>query len=226
MRHTLIFIVSVGIATGALLGADIAPAVRTLQVHPSLPPLEIRLLPAPEPTEASPSPHLIGRVEITHRGETEPFQTLEVTGYGSPAQLVSFSRFEDANFDGYADLLLGNDGGAKWVGYEVYVYDPESGTFVQNQLSHEMSKHLGGLSLTFHAATRELVVTHLSFGCQNGFVGSETFAIQGSSLRIVEEQDYLLTQEGCYAVKLRSQDTGGLEEVSRERVPNLDRTSE
>ena len=224
MRRAMSLIASLGIATGALLGAVTAPAVRTLQVHPGLPPLEIRLLPAPEPTEASPSPHLIGRVEISHRGEVEPFQTLEVSGYGSPSQLVSFSRFEDANFDGYADLLLGNDGGAKWVGYEVYIYDPESGTFVHNQLSHEMSKHLGGLSLALHPATQELVVTHLPFGCQNGFVGSETFAIQGSSLRIVEEQDYQLTHEGCYAVKLRPRDTGGLEEVSRERVPDLDRT--
>jgi hypothetical protein len=112
------------------------------------------------------------------------------------------------------------------VGYEVYLYDPASGSFVRNPLSREMSKQLGGQSLELHPATRELVVTHLPFGCQNGFVASETFTIQGESLRKVEQQDHLLTREGCYAVKRRTRDTGGLEEVSRSRVPDLERTSE
>src|SRR3954462_10063200 len=107
MRRAMTVIASLG--AGALIGADTAPAVRLLQVHPGLPPLEVRIVPEPEDTGNE--PHRIGQVELARRGESKPFQTLEVTGTGSPRQLASFSRFEDANFDGYADLLLGHDGG-------------------------------------------------------------------------------------------------------------------
>jgi hypothetical protein len=225
MRHALMLAAAtLGIAAGALIAAETPPAVRTLQVHPGLPPLAIRILPAPEPASAGTS-HLIGRVEISHPGEAKPFQTLEVTGDGSAQQLAAFSRFEDVSFDGYTDLLLANGGGAKWMGYEVFVFDPASGSFVQNELSREMSRQLGGQNLELHRAEKEIVVTHMAFGCQNGFVQSETFAVRGSSLRKVEQQDDLRTPQGCYAVKRRSRDAGSLEEISRQRVPELDRTS-
>ncbi len=223
MHRALILIACLGMGAGALIGAETSPAVRLLQVHPGLPPLEIRIHPGPEDT--SNELHRIGRVEIARRGDSQPFQTLDVTGNGSPRQLVSFSRFEDVNFDGYADLLLGHDGGAKWVGFEIYFYDPVSGSFVQNELSREMSEHLTGQSLDFHRDTGEIELTQLPVGCQNGFVASETFVLQGSHLRKVGQTDHLRTPEGCYAVKRRLRDGGGLAEVSRERVPDLDHNS-
>ncbi|HEX4960213.1 MAG TPA: hypothetical protein VF173_05195 [Thermoanaerobaculia bacterium] len=190
--------------------------MRLLKVHPGIE-LELRILPNPSPSSAT-EPHPIGRVEITRRGESKPFQTLEVTGNGSSRELASFSRFEDVNFDGYADLLLGHDGGAKWVGYEVYLYDPASGTFVQNDLSRDMSERLTGQTLAFERATATIRLTHLPVGCQNGFVASETFVIQGAHLKKVEQEDDLRAKDGCYAVTRRVRDGGGMEEVSRERV--------
>lgn len=91
MRHALMFAATLGIAAGALITAETARTVRTLQVHPGLPPIAIRILPAPEPASAGTSPHLIGRVEISRRGEAKPFQTLDVTGYGT-GRLEEISR--------------------------------------------------------------------------------------------------------------------------------------
>ncbi|HSS48236.1 MAG TPA: hypothetical protein VLX28_04760 [Thermoanaerobaculia bacterium] len=223
MRCALVVIAALGIGAGALAGANTAPDVRLLQVHPGLLPLEVRILPESASADARNQPHRIGRVEISRRGESKPFQTFEVTGY-DPERLRSFSRSEDANFDGYADLLLCHDGGAKWGGYEIYFYDPKSGFFIQNELSRDMSEHLTGNSLDFHRATGEIELTHLPVGCLNGFVASETFVIQGSHLRKTGETVHLRAKEGCYAVTRRTRDGGGMEEVSRERMPELDRT--
>jgi hypothetical protein len=225
MRYAMIFIACLGMGAGATLGAGTTSSVRLLQVHPGLQPLEIRILPGPPSEDTGRETHRIGQVEIVRRGESKPFQTLVITGNGIPRQLASFSRFEDVNFDGYADLLLGHDGGAKWVGYQIYFYDPASGSFVQNELSREMSERLAGQTLELHRTAGEIELTHLPFGCQNGFVASETFVLQGSRLRKIEERDHLRTKEGCYAVKRRLRDGGGMEEVARERVPDLDRVS-
>jgi len=159
----------------------IPPFVKTVELHSGLPPLEIRVTPAAA-SEAPAAP--LGRVEISRQGEPRPFQTITVTGEGYPVRLT-FSRFEDANFDGYTDLLLGNAGGAKWTGYEVHFYDPGSGTFVQNGLSREMSEHLRGNGLRFHRATRKIEVDYLVFGGQKQPV-AETYVIEGDHLRRTE----------------------------------------
>jgi hypothetical protein len=196
------------------------PFVKTVQVRPGMPPLEVRITPGPPSEREGTTPYPIGRIEISRQGEPKPFQTLAVTG-NSPHDLT-FSRFEDANFDGYADLLLGHDHGAKWEGYEIHFYDPASGTFVENDLSREMSGQLRGQELRFHPATREIELTSLVFGCQDRPV-AEKLVIQGSHLRTVERTDRVRTQEGCYVVTLRARGDGVMEEVSRRRIPQLDR---
>jgi hypothetical protein len=150
------------------------PSAQVLEVHPGLPPLEFRILPGPPsqnawniPRDQAKDPHWIGHVKITRKGEKKPFQTIRVLGYGSPMDLDR-SRFADVNFDGYTDLLLGHDGGAIWEGYEIYFYDPASGSFIQNALSREMSEKLAGHNLDFHPEKKEIVVTH--------FLGSSSYS--------------------------------------------------
>jgi hypothetical protein len=199
---------------------QVAPFVKTVQAHPGMPPFAVRITPGPPSAKEGTTPYPIGRVEISRQGEPKPFQTLTVTG-NSPHDLT-FSRFEDANFDGYADLLLGHDHGAKWEGYEIHFYDPASGRFVENDLSREMSEQLRGQNLYFPPATREIELTFLVFGCQDRPV-AEKLVIQGSHLRTIERTDRVRTQEGCYVVTLRAGNDGALEEMSRRRIPELDR---
>jgi hypothetical protein len=197
----------------------VPPFVKTVEVHPGLP-FEVRVLPTPvQSGEVGNGPHRIARVEVYRRGRSKPLQTLEVTGYSTPFYL-QFSRFEDANFDGYADLLIGNDGGAKWSGYQVFLYDPASGTFVENALSRELSEHLGGQELEFHRLDGEIEVSHLVFGCQSAPV-TETFEVKDSHLRQVQRQDLVREKDGCYRVTRRALD-GGLREIYRQRVPERD----
>jgi hypothetical protein len=227
MRRILIPIVLLGIA--ATLGAAAAPGqqppeerippfVKTVELHPGLPPLEIRVIPA-APSEDPKAP--LGRVEIYRQGEPGPFQTITVTGEGYPIRLT-FSEFEDANFDGYTDLLLCNTGGAKWGGYAIYFYDPGSGTFRQNGLSREMSERLQGNGLEFDRAAGEIRVAHLIFGCPEKFPVTETFVIQGGHLRRTGQEDLVRGEDGCYKVTRQILPNGAMEEISRERAPEHD----
>jgi hypothetical protein len=213
---------TIGAATAFAAGPvpvdPVLPFVKTVEVQAGLPPFEVRVLPAPS-ADAGSGPHPVAHVEIYRGGEQKPLQTLEVTGHGTPFYL-QFSRFEDANFDGYADLLIGNDGGAKWSGYQVFLYDPVSGTFVENALSRELSEHLGGQELEFHPIDREIEVSHLVFGCPSAAV-TETFAIEQSHLRQVQRQDLVRERDGCYRVTRRVLD-GGLQEIDRRRAPERD----
>ncbi len=221
MRHIWKLIVLLGLT--ATLGADDQPApfVKTVELHPGLPPLEIRVIPA-EPSEDPKAP--LGRVEISRQGEPKPFQTITVTGEGYPIHLT-FSEFEDANFDGYTDLLLCNEGGAKWGGYAVYFYDPGSGTFRQNGLSREMSERLRGNGLEFDRDAREIRVAHLIFGCPENVPVSETYVIERGHLRQTGQEDLVRGEgeEGCYKVTRRILPGGALREVSRQRAPDQDR---
>lgn len=197
----------------------IPPFAKTVEVHPGLPPLEIRVIPA----AASEDPKApLGRIEISRQDDPAPFQTITVTGEGYPLHLT-FSEFEDANFDGYTDLLLCNRGGAKWGGYAIYFYDPVSGTFVQNGLSREMSERLQGNGLEFDRATGEIRVAHLVFGCPEKVPVSETYVIEGDHLRRTGLEDLLRGEDGCYRVTRRILPGGALREVSRQRAPDRDR---
>jgi hypothetical protein len=227
-----VVIVLIGlIGMGLAPDEPVAPLVETVQVHAGMPVFEVRILPGPPsqaawnlPAEAQIRPHPIGRVEITRRGEAKPFQTITVTGLGSPYNLQS-TRFDDANFDGYADLLLGNEGGAKWGGYAIYFYDPASGSFVETALSREMSEQLEGNEMTFQPATRTIEVGRLIDGCQDAGPVIETFAFQGGHLRRTGQTDLVQAKEGCYEVT-RLFFAGGVKEVGRRRAPERDGTME
>lgn len=223
MRHIWMSISLFGLAA-AVFGQpveEVKPFVRIVEVHPGLPPFEVRVFPL-EPPAGSPSlwtePHPVGRVEVYRKGRPEPLQTFQVSGYATPFYL-QFSRFEDANFDGYADLLIGNDGGAKWGGYEVYLYDPVSGSFVQNGLSREMSEQLRGNGLLFHRDAGEIELGLLVAGCQENVPVTQTYVIDGGHLRRIRQEDLVRGEDGCYRVTREVLPGGATKEVSRVRAP-------
>ncbi len=216
-----------GGAAGAATDEPVAPFMETVRVHAGLPPFEVRIIPGPPsqaawnlPPDEQTLPHPIGRVEITRRGEAKPFQTIEVTGLGSPHHLLA-SRFDDANFDGYTDLLLGNDGGAKWSGYAIYFYDTANDVFVETALGREMSRQLEGNEMTFRPDTGTIEVYRLIEGCQAAGPVAKQFILEEGHLRKMGQTDLVRTTEGCYEVT-RLFFAGGVKEVGRRRAPERD----
>ena len=72
-----------------------------------------------------------------------------------------------------------------------------------------------------HPQEEPFRITYLPLGCQGGFVASETFAIQDSSLARSKRR-LSRAKEGCYGAPAAR--TCRMEEVFRQRVPDLDRT--
>jgi len=198
-------------------GAGPLPATVRVRVARDLPPLEIRLLPPTggAATAGAAEPHEIGRLEIARPGEPAAFQTIVVRGTGGAESLARLSRLEDANFDGYADLLVASDEGGKGIGYDFYLFDPPSGTFVQDDLAREMSARLQGDSLELQRITGGIALRQKTAGCQTGFIWLERFVVEGGHLVKVEEQEQLQTPGGCFAVQRRRSPGGGLVEISR-----------
>jgi hypothetical protein len=120
-------------------GREIAYQVR---VHDGLPVYRIRLLPD-QPgtdTDSASEPRHVGRVEISLAGSPAVLQTIEVESRHGARHFTAFFDVKDVNLDGYADLAFWSDGGAKWGSYTWWLFDPASGRFVRNALSHDLDQ--------------------------------------------------------------------------------------
>jgi len=194
-------------AGGRLFNAGPPPVTARVRIARDLPPLEIRLLPPAGPQES-------GVLELSRPGEPAAFQTIAVRGPGGTERLARFTRVEDANFDGYADLLVASDGGADWVGYEFYFFDPAHQSFVQDDLAHEMSARLRGSELEIQRITGGITLRRRDEGCRTGFVWLERFIVEDGHLAKVEEQEHREEKEGCFVVQ-RRRSPGGMVEIAR-----------
>ena len=92
-------------------------------------------------SDANESPIGISRIEIRRGKEKRILQTIMGKEIADSDDQFDNYRFgtEDMNFDGYLDLLLevGNEGSGGAM-YEVWLYDPKSGTFKANQELEEL----------------------------------------------------------------------------------------
>ena len=72
------------------------------------------------------------RARLEVRGEGgRVIQTLRVRGKIGWDQFLTNARLLDVDFDGYADLLLLREFGAKWGEYDVWRWSPEAHRFVE-----------------------------------------------------------------------------------------------
>jgi hypothetical protein len=67
---------------------------------------------------------------------------------------VTDLKATDLDFDGLPDILARRDGGAKWVTYCVWLFDPTQGRFIQDALSHQMEELA---NLTVDPGRRQIV---------------------------------------------------------------------
>ncbi len=80
---------------------------------------------------------------IVLRGDdtTKPTQVLTIPRNSWQADsLANTFDVHDINFDGYADIGVAEDGGAKWASYQYWVFDPKSGMFISSTLTEEFRK--------------------------------------------------------------------------------------
>lgn len=92
-------------------------------------------------------------------------------------------RVEDVNFDGYLDIAVVTDFGAKWAGFKYWLYDPKTGRYVSNHLTRQLSKLWAG-EILFDRPTRTVSVRNYVF---DGVV-HEVFKVNHNHLILLQQE--------------------------------------
>ena len=81
-----------------------------------------------------------------------------------PINFASTFKAYDINFDGYLDFAVLAEFGAKWGRELWWIYDPDTGRFVQNQLARELGD-LKTNGYQIDSQKHEIIAENLMFGC-------------------------------------------------------------
>jgi len=102
----------------------------------------------------------IADIEVARCSDARNIQTLPVAGYDQPLTAHSLQA-EDINFDGYLDIGVRVEYGAKWVSESFWVFDPAAGKFVENDLTRQL-RELRPNGYQFDARNHEIRIPHLT----------------------------------------------------------------
>jgi len=142
-----------------------------LWVRPGGPAFRIRVLPGWQHGGAYEKPWQhdgvlvhAGDLEVARCTDGKRLQLLPLMAW-QPLNFAPTFEAEDINFDGYADLSILTEYAGGWLGRSYWVYDPGSGTFVENELTRELGEKWRGSIIGFDAKKREISKCFLMPGC-------------------------------------------------------------
>jgi hypothetical protein len=93
--------------------------------------------------DAGAAPSHAGDIEVASCQDGKRLQLLPIIAYQALNFGASF-QVDDFNFDGYLDFSVLTEFGAKFGSRSYWVYDPDSGLFVQNELTRELGENCLG----------------------------------------------------------------------------------
>lgn len=108
-----------------------------------------------------------------------------------PGEIPLFFTVQDINFDGYADIGIAVEGGAKWGSYQYWVYDKEIQSFVTAHITEEFRK-LRFNAIKFDKEKKQIKVG----GFLNGIEGSwvEIYQYEKGDLRLIDRQEKMFVE--------------------------------
>src|SRR5260370_39157383 len=90
----------------------------------------------------------------------------------------------DVNFDGYLDIAVLRDAGAKWMRRDYYVFDPSSGRFVTNALTDDLAQ-VKSSRIVLNHETEEIRAPFFKGRC----TGEDIYRVENGRLEKIQEQD-------------------------------------
>ncbi len=91
----------------------------------------------------SPNPVRAGEIEVARCQDGARLQLIPIMAM-QPIDFAATFGAQDINFDGYLDFSVLTEFAAKFGSSSYWVYDPDSGLFVQNELTHELGENCLG----------------------------------------------------------------------------------
>jgi hypothetical protein len=172
-----------------------------IQIHPKLPAYVFHLIPDLKSESVLRRRNLgrrssIGNIEISEGVSSRPQQVINVKTWSEASWLINSFMAEDVNFDGYLDILVADDFGAKWESHKIWLFEKRSGKFIANNLT----KELGALrtnKLNFHPESKTIHAHYLNLDA--GRIG-EVYRIAGGHLVLVQVDERQRDRTGAWVV--------------------------
>jgi hypothetical protein len=105
---------------------------------------------------------------------------------------------KDINFDGYLDIATLDDYGAKWSGFNYWLFDKRSGRFITNSLTTEL-RTLEFNEMTLYPETKEIHTTQIPSVC----LAKKIHKVVNGRLVLMYSEEPRLEGEGEDFCKLR-----------------------
>jgi len=178
---------------GLQRGSGLETVEFAVEISPRLRPYLIRLIPGKD-TRWSEKPRFVGKIEISRTGEDRVLQTIDVIAVQDVSSFTKTFCAEDINFDGYLDLKVLSEHGAKWGSYQYWVFDPTSGRFITNKLTRQLAE-IKANTRVWNSESRTLQVGFLNL--DQARIG-ETYRIEDAGLTLIGIEDRVKDCEGNF----------------------------
>ena len=158
----------------------------------------------------------VGRIVISRRGSAAVIQTIELESHLPPADVMKWFDAKDINFDGYLDLAVPFDSGAKWMSFTYWCFDKSKGRFATSVLSDEL-REVRANSIELDPQVDEIHAWRLGADCPGLH---EIFKIVDGHLILVRDEKYAPEGNGCI-LSIEKRIEGKMAVVETRAVPAI-----
>lgn len=120
----------------------------------------------------------LAQLRVRKRVDEATEQVLSFKLDASSDVALRSAEFVDLNFDGYKDFWVVREFGAKWLSYEVFMFDAKAGRFVKDAFAKAVEKLANP---EIDASTKTIVTTNLGPAAPSRTVRK----VAGNSLRVL-----------------------------------------
>lgn len=201
-------------------GPSLAAKPLLLEIAPGLPPYRLQFIPdksaAASDAGNSEKVRHVGRIVISRRGSAAAIQTIELESHLPAPDVMKWFDARDINFDGYLDLAVPFDSGAKWMSFTYWCFDKSKGRFATSVLSDEL-REVRANSIDLDPQVNEIHARHLGADCPGLH---EIFKIVDGHLVLVRDEKYAPEGNGCI-LSIEKRIEGKMAVVETRAVPAL-----
>ena len=181
------------VAAGRVVhGTESEELTLRVQIGKRTPAYRFRLVATPGTNESSPF-ECLARIEISN--SVSVVQTIEThTSVGCGLFGEHFATV-DINFDGFLDIAVLDDFGAKWGSHQYWMFDQRSGRYVSNALTNEL-RQLAHNGIEFRRKTKDIEVTYFPEQIRQPKVLREVYRVDGGHLVLIRIEEIRASAKG------------------------------
>ena len=122
-------------------------------------------------------------------------QSLEAESTSSPEQFLRWFQARDVNFDGYLDIAVVRDFGAKWGRQTWWVFSPASGKFISDEFTTALEQ-VSANGLVLEPTRQNIIAPQLTdlTGCG---ATRDVYHVEEGRLVLIHNESISFNPDGC-----------------------------